>query len=264
MSSAADRGWGPGYPSPLPPAQRVQVDITGTKYPGGVRREIADLVSMLTAECKRRGYRFGIASDPAYGCWGYANRPIGGTQVPSNHSWGLAVDINAPSNPQKSPMTTNIPSWMASLWKSYRFQWGGDYTRATPDPMHFEYMGTPAQAVTDTARARVELGSTQPPTQPPGGDMPLNAADIQLIHETVVNILRAPEFELSADSVAAHVWLQDLGPRGGVGPADAQDWLMDTRIAVAQAPPAGGVVTAADIARIAAAVNDDAAARMKT
>jgi D-alanyl-D-alanine carboxypeptidase len=169
MADAEDRGWGPGWPTGVPPSQLTQVDITGTRFPGGVRTEIARLVELLVAECKARGYVFGANGDPAYGCWGYSNRPISGTQTPSNHSWGLAVDVNAPTNPQKRPLTTDMPAWMPDLWKGYTFDWGGDYQTSTPDPMHFEYMGTPAQAAADTTRAEHDLGQPAPP-DPPGGD----------------------------------------------------------------------------------------------
>jgi hypothetical protein len=34
------------------------------------------------------------------GCWGYALRPIKGTNTYSNHSSGTAIDLNAPAHPQ--------------------------------------------------------------------------------------------------------------------------------------------------------------------
>lgn len=161
MTSAA-RGWGPGWPTGVPASQLRQIDVSGVRYPGGVRAEIADLVALLTAETMRRGYVFGIPGNPAHGCWGYANRPISGTQTASNHSWGLAVDINAPRNPMRSPpMVTDMPPWMPALWESYRFAWGGRWTNR-PDPMHYEYMGTPAQAAQDTDRARRDLAAPPP------------------------------------------------------------------------------------------------------
>lgn len=172
MTDAEDRGWGPGWPTGVPQSQLAQVDIDGVRYPGGVRVEVAELVELLTAETARRGYVFGTPGDPAYGCWGYSNRPIAGTNTPSNHSWGLAVDINAPSNPMKSPLTTDMPDWMPDLWGRYGWDWGGYYS-GTPDPMHFEYMGTPDQAARDTERARVDL--TQPDPTPKDDDMAYTA-----------------------------------------------------------------------------------------
>jgi hypothetical protein len=120
---------------------------------GSVHKDLHELISLLCAETERRGYK--IRRDWS---WGYASRPIAGTKTPSNHSWGLAVDLNAPTNPQRRPLTTNMPPWMTALWRSYGFRWGGDYTSSTPDPMHYEFMGTPAQAREQTARARAALG----------------------------------------------------------------------------------------------------------
>lgn len=184
MTSQA-RGWGPGWPQGVPASQLVQVNVAGVRYPGGVRREISQLVELLTAESMRRGYVFGIPGNPAHGCWGYSNRPIAGTQTASNHSWGLAVDINAPRNPMRSPLTTDMPAWLPQLWESYGFAWGGRWTR-TPDPMHYEYMGTPAQAAAHTARALTEL---TPPEDDP--DMP---APVLIVRDTTTGAMWAGDF----------------------------------------------------------------------
>ena len=136
--------------------------MDGTEFPGGVRAELAELVELLVTETKARGYQFGTPADPSYGCWGYSCRAISGTSSPSNHSWGLAVDINAPANPYTSPLVTDMPNWMPELWNAYGFRWGGDYS-GDQDAMHYEYMGSVADAAEHTARARTELGGTLPP-----------------------------------------------------------------------------------------------------
>lgn len=193
------RGWGPGWPTGPPRSALVQVDISGTRFPGGVRSEVAEMVTLLTAECKARGYVFGNAGDPAFGCWGYANRPIAGTQTPSNHSWGLAVDINAPRNPMRSPLTTDMPEWLPRLWESYGWAWGGRWTR-TPDPMHFEYMGTPAQAAQDTARARADLTRPAPPED---DDMAYTATDDTGQNWHIAGVWRRPISWDQANALAA-------------------------------------------------------------
>ena len=71
-------------------------------------------------------------------CWGYARRPIKNpdgslSNTPSNHSWGLAIDINAPVN--CFAVLHTIPATMGALWTSYGFRWGGDYS-TTKDWMH--------------------------------------------------------------------------------------------------------------------------------
>jgi hypothetical protein len=178
MTDAQDRGWGPGWPrcatdkwEPLEvfsfdgrlirfPAHRIRsengrlVFEEEVGFPGGVREEIHELVTLLLRESERRGY---INLQPGW-CWGGACRPIKRsdgtlTDVPSNHSWGLAVDINAPENPYGGS-THTIGGPMADLWANYGFRWGGEYG----DPMHFEFVGTPAGARFFTETARRELG----------------------------------------------------------------------------------------------------------
>jgi hypothetical protein len=165
VGDASDRGWGPGWPN----CSTDQVDqdfaVTGTRFPNGVRHELAELVTRLVQETKNRGYQFGRDGDPSYGCWGYNCRSISGSSSPSNHSWGLAVDINAPSNPHGDTLITDMPDWMVALWEAYGFRWGGTYSR--PDAMHYEFMGTPGDAkhFTDIARD-VNLGDTTTPPSP--------------------------------------------------------------------------------------------------
>ena len=138
---ASSRGWGPGWPHAH--TDRIVTAVCGAngiKLP--VRREIAVLVQRLVADLERQHGPFHTGQ-----CWGFANRAIRGTRIPSNHSWGLAIDLDAPSN----PMTTDpraghtIGSYASQMAAKYGFRWGGDY-RGRKDFMHFEFMGTPASA----------------------------------------------------------------------------------------------------------------------
>jgi peptidoglycan hydrolase-like protein with peptidoglycan-binding domain len=123
-----------------------------------VRREIAPLVQRLVADLEVRHGPFHPGQ-----CWGFANRAIRGSTRPSNHSWGLAIDLDAPSN----PMTTNpkaahtIGPYASGLAARYGFRWGGDYT-GRKDYMHFEFMGT-------VASAAALIGRPIRPALPPGG-----------------------------------------------------------------------------------------------
>jgi hypothetical protein len=142
MADARARGWGEGWPRD----RRAEMVIAGTgNVQVLVHRDIAPLVSWLMLETERRGYRLRRGE-----CWGFANRPITGTRRPSNHSWGLAVDLNAPSNPMFDELITDMPAWMPALWKAWGFGWGGDW-QGTKDPMHYEFMGSP-----DTARTLID------------------------------------------------------------------------------------------------------------
>lgn len=162
--------------------------------PGGVRlrvhRQIAPLVQYLLEETERRGYRLRVGQ-----CWGYANRPIKGSTVPSNHSWGLAVDLNAPTNPMGEDLVTDMPPWMPALWRAWGFTWGGSY-RGRKDPMHYEWLGTHAD--TNKMLAKLVLVAEPPPVRlevPPMLE-PFTVVD------RVVATLKAP---------GGGVWLLDEG-----------------------------------------------------
>lgn len=151
----ADRSFGPGWPN----CQRSQIVTLvrgdGLRLP--VHQDLAGLVAILIDLTEMAGYDVKPGQT-----WGFACRPIAGTSTPSNHSWGTAVDINAPSNPRRRPLTTNIPAAVRKLWKDHGFRWGGDYVNSTPDPMHFEFMGTARDAQVIEARLRRFLGSGTP------------------------------------------------------------------------------------------------------
>jgi D-alanyl-D-alanine carboxypeptidase len=136
MADASARGWGPGWPTDRR-RDMAWLTVRGVTVPAGVHKTLAPLVAWLLEETIRRGYDL----RPGW-CWGYCNRPIRGTSRPSNHSWGLAVDLNAPTNPMRSPLSTDMPTWMVQLWKNHGFAWGGEYT-GRKDAMHFEFMGRP-------------------------------------------------------------------------------------------------------------------------
>lgn len=152
MTDPADKGWGAGWPVDRT-ADMVQLIVAGSSFPAGVNARIAELMSIMLEVSIDEGW---LVLKPGWS-WGYANRPIktadgGFTTVPSNHSWGLALDINAPENPFGGT-AHKIPEAMARLWESYGFGWGGRYS-GTRDWMHFEYLGTPAQAEKHTEKAR--------------------------------------------------------------------------------------------------------------
>lgn len=139
-STAQERGWGD------PPTPRTKIKTVlladGVKLP--VRKEIAELIKLLCEETVERGYK--LRGDE---CWGYAPRRIRGLEDRndvgswSNHAYGLAVDLNAKTNPmtRNGKVKTDMPLWLPALWKEYGFRWGGNYTGKTRDPMHFEFMG---------------------------------------------------------------------------------------------------------------------------
>jgi hypothetical protein len=165
--------FGNGWPS-RNPAIITLVRRDGLRIP--LHKEVAPLVAILI-DLTEAGHRYDVRPDWT---WGYANRPISGTSIPSNHSWGTAIDINAPKNPYASAdwhrrnakgtkpfglqLSCDMPESMVRMWEGHGFGWGGRYTRK-PDPMHFEFMGTVEQARRYTTNLRTFLGTKAP--QPP-------------------------------------------------------------------------------------------------
>lgn len=146
-ATAEARGWGPGWPTDNS-SKVVVVRAGGIAL--SVRKEIAPLVERLVQDTVAAGYALRHGE-----CWGFANRAIRGTQKPSNHSWGLAIDLNSLSNPMGPVLKTDMSPAMVELWTARSFRWGGTY-RGRKDAMHFEFMGTPD----DATRLITELGAT--------------------------------------------------------------------------------------------------------
>lgn len=140
--SAADRGWGPGWPD----CQRDKiVDLTvGTvQFPGGVRREVKQIFADFLLE-----FHMTVEKLVPGWCWGFECRAIRDSDRPSNHSWGLAVDINAPRHPmgKEGTFSSQQAQRIRVLCDRYGMRWGGDYS-GRKDEMHVEYMGTRQQAL---------------------------------------------------------------------------------------------------------------------
>lgn len=163
-SSASSRGWGPGWPN-CQASKMVTIvaqdQTTGENYDirVTVRREIAQMVVDLL-EATDALYDVDQHDTGAYNC-----RPIGGTSTASNHSWGLAIDINWENNPQGT-FHSEIPPAVVAMWIDCGFGWGGFYGRALPDTMHFEYLGTPASVAANAKKAAVYASGNVPVPAP--------------------------------------------------------------------------------------------------
>lgn len=152
-NNAHARGWGQGWPN-CQRAKMRQLSAGGIKLT--VRREIVPLVEALLTATVAMGYR------PKSGqSWGYACRPIRGSKIASNHSWGLAVDLNSSSNPMSSNFRTDIPPKVVKMWEACGFYWGGRYL-SRPDTMHFEYLGKPSAVAIHTRKAKTYPTKAKP------------------------------------------------------------------------------------------------------
>ena len=168
-SSAQDRGWGRGWPVDRGGEMVwVRAPISGARWQ--VHRDVAPILSYVIAEAERRGYLFDYGPGDVDDDWGYSNRPIRGTRTPSNHSWGLAVDIDAQNYPQGQRKRVP-PAWLISLFSQWGWSWGGGWSYV--DPMHFEFLGTPAQARMFVAMLAASSTADRPVPVPPGTPSPV-------------------------------------------------------------------------------------------
>lgn len=140
-------GWAKGWPN-CDTTLLVPLTVNGTGFPSGVDSRLHRLFTLLLQETEKRGYAL-------HGgwCWGYGCRAISGTNKPSEHSRGKAVDVNAPRNTRGTK--GDIPKAVYTLFEAYGFVWGGRW--GWTDPMHLEYAGTPRSARRRTRRAEREL-----------------------------------------------------------------------------------------------------------
>jgi D-alanyl-D-alanine carboxypeptidase-like protein len=99
------------------------------------RRMIPALRSAL-AELQRRGLGHLVDAAEYAGC--YAPRRIQPSGTLSLHAWGLAVDLNAASNPVGGESSQD-PRLVRAM-ERHGFYWGGDFPTVR-DPMHFEFRG---------------------------------------------------------------------------------------------------------------------------
>jgi hypothetical protein len=119
------------------------------------------------------GYRVHAVSGYTFRCTsgnGGWSCPSGNPDDLSNHAWGLAIDMNAGTNPIRSysgvdgqtacltPIQTDLPRWVIQTAEKWGLYWGGygwnngcqslstQRTIVSRDPPHFEFRGTPEQA----------------------------------------------------------------------------------------------------------------------
>ena len=118
------------------------------------------------------GYRITDAGMYSFRCTSGSGKSCAGQTRDSlsNHSWGLAMDMNSGANPEMTyvgidgasacatPVKTDLPHWVIQTAEKWGLYWGGygwnngctspDEVKpaATRDATHFEFRGTPAQA----------------------------------------------------------------------------------------------------------------------
>lgn len=154
------KGWGPGWPN-CDTSKIVQHPI----FQGGVNIRIEKLVNRLVRELKKKGYVFKDGWSWGYGCRGTKSSSGSTSGTPSFHSWGLALDFNAPLNvfgAARSNTQLGKPeyAWVIKLMKEYGFFWLGP---SIGDWMHFSFCGSPKDADAMLQKAIVNhLGEPDP------------------------------------------------------------------------------------------------------
>lgn len=203
---AEDRGWGPPCKGTI-----VKLSVAGIVL--YVRREVAPIFGAFITELvtsKHYPVAGGTPDD-----WGVACRYIAGTTVWSNHAWGLAIDLNSLRNPMRRPFTSDMPAGVSALAAKYGLRWGGDYS-TTPDPMHFEFMGTPGDAASRVGR----LSATPaPPPAPKPPEDDLTPDDRKWMYDTFA---RRADVGYARDQVMSALLGVAEGLKKGLGDAVAR------------------------------------------
>ena len=90
----------------------------------------------------KRDYKLQKSND-SYPLQGKMIRQIKGTDIPSTHSFGSAIDLNPKQNPVTtgSKRITDMPQDVVDMAKSQGLGWGGDW-KSKFDPMHFGAKGS--------------------------------------------------------------------------------------------------------------------------
>jgi peptidoglycan hydrolase-like protein with peptidoglycan-binding domain len=164
-NNAGRAKWGGGWPN-CSGAKAVAVSPSGARVT--VRKQLVELVETLFEITHLEGYKVRKSDTGGFNC-----RPIAGTRTPSNHSYGIAVDINWSSNPYSLRFKSDIPPAVVNAWETAGFYWGGRY-RVRKDTMHFEYLGGPGDVQKHLAIACKRLASLkgEPTPKPPAPKPP--------------------------------------------------------------------------------------------
>ncbi len=72
------------------------------------------------------------------GCWNPRFKRANGKEL-SVHSWGLAVDLNADTNPMGDKLVTDMPAGFVAAFKDQGFTWGGEFS-GKKDAMHMQWL----------------------------------------------------------------------------------------------------------------------------
>lgn len=147
MATASDRGW-----TVNPTTVRVACPGIPLNLHPAVAPLFAELIRRVDA-IKGAGFMQSSGGKNVRPVRGYEERyaRTKSDELLSNHSWGLAADFRAGTNPMSTALVTDMPPNIKQIAADCGLQWGGSYS-GRKDPMHFEFIGTPAEAAQAVAR----------------------------------------------------------------------------------------------------------------
>ena len=94
---------------------------------------VAPLFVAVFTDIANKGLKSSVKS-----CGGVFNwRMKRGQAKPSTHTWAIAIDLNVSTNAMGS--AGDMDPRLVELFESYGFVWGGRWSGANKDPMHFQY-----------------------------------------------------------------------------------------------------------------------------
>lgn len=150
-SSEIRQAWGSRPPTKLPRTPFTFWD--GTSIPGGVNPLTIAAVTWLDHIFQRHSYPLGNYAAGDDWCYNLRKTKHGG--VWSLHSWAIAVDINATTNPFSKRFVTDFTPQIIADVQAVRhpngrpaWQWGGTWglnANSSFDPMHFQIGLTPEE-----------------------------------------------------------------------------------------------------------------------
>lgn len=96
-----------------------------------VNKQVAPIFQAFLRDLWQKGYKPAVIQ-------GQNTRNIAGTNTPSLHSYGFAIDVDPTKNPEGAGrMQDALPPGVGALAAKYGLAWGGNWTSRSPDPMHF-------------------------------------------------------------------------------------------------------------------------------
>ncbi len=118
------------------PSQITRIDFLGQGV--SVNKSVVGSLERIDAAWRSKGGNSFYRVTTVYG---YNCRAIAGSSKMSQHSYGLAIDINPMQNPHlKTECRTDMPPEFVSILTSNGWQWGCNWT-SSKDAMHFSVNG---------------------------------------------------------------------------------------------------------------------------